>query len=223
MGQYLGYSPIDDSDVAKWIPKYQMEYYGVYDFGDSEGESTLVLFGTGSEIITQVKSGKWNSDTKATEWISVYDNLTKVTIDKNGQFTSDQYQGEFVTYENNGNPIKCLKVYDSWSGVSEKKGEYELGRKTNQNVSEVFYGHYANASFENLSPENLEKMSSRELQIMRNEIFARYGYRFIKGGKMDLHFRQQNWYKPQHSNVDKFLTSLEKRNIKLIQEMEGRP
>ncbi|WP_025663486.1 YARHG domain-containing protein [Aquimarina megaterium] len=222
-GQYLGYSPIDDSDVDKWIPKFQMEYYGVYNFGDSEGESTLVLFSTGSEIIAQIKSGKWNSDIKATEWIFLYDNLTNVKIDENEQFTSDQYQGEFVIYENNGKRIKCLKIYDSWSEVSEKKGEYELGRKANQKVSETYYGHYANASFENLNPENLEKMSSKELKIMRNEIFARYGYKFIEGGKMDNYFRQQNWYKPQHTDVDKFLTSLEKRNIELIQLMEGRP
>ncbi len=222
-GQYLGHSPINDSDVTQWVPKFEIEYFGVYDFGDSEGESTLVLFGTGSETIAQIKSGRWNSDIETTDWISIYNNLTNVTIDKNGQFNSDQYQGEFVIYENKGKRIKCLKIYDSWSNVSDTKGVYELGRKANQKVSETFYGQYANASFEILNPENLEKMSAIELKIMRNEIFARYGYKFIKGGKMDAHFRQQNWYKPQHSNVDKFLTSLEKRNIKLIQEMEGRP
>lgn len=221
-GQYLGASPIDAANVTKWSPKFKMEYFGVYHFGDSEGESTLVLFNTGNEIIAQIKSGLWDVDAKTAERICVYKNLTNVTIDKNGRFESDKYQGEFVIYTNNGKRIKCLKIYDSWSNLSEKEEEYELGRRVNSKISEEFYGEYANASFENLIPENLEKMSSKALQIMRNEIFARYGYQFIEGGKMDTYFRQQDWYRPQHSDVTKFLTSLEKRNIKLIKEIEGR-
>ena len=55
---------------------------------------------------------------------------------------------------------------------------------------------------------------------MRNEIFARYGYKFVTGGAMDKHFSKQDWYKPIYASVDAFLTEIEKLNIKVIQEVE---
>ena len=56
---------------------------------------------------------------------------------------------------------------------------------------------------------------------MRNEIYARYGYIFMKGGGMNVYFRQQDWYKDQYLNVDKFLTNLEKANSKIIKDAES--
>ena len=55
---------------------------------------------------------------------------------------------------------------------------------------------------------------------MRNEIFARYGFKFNSGGEMDLYFKQEKWYQPQHENVTEFLTQLELDNIELIKEIE---
>ena len=55
---------------------------------------------------------------------------------------------------------------------------------------------------------------------MRNEIFARYHYKFRPGGAMDTYFKQQDWYSGQHDNVNDFLTELEKANIKLIRQIE---
>lgn len=58
---------------------------------------------------------------------------------------------------------------------------------------------------------------------MRTELFARYGYKFKEGGKMDEYFKKQKWYRPQHSNVNDFLTELEMRNLELIRTEEKRP
>jgi hypothetical protein len=219
-GQYMGYSPIEDANVSKWLPKFELEYFGTYHFGDSEAESTLILFTTGVEIIAQIKSGTWNSD--ATDWIWLYKNLANVRVDKSGKFFSDEYIGEFSLYNENGKSIKCLKIYDSWSGAIEKKGEYELGYRIGS-INHMYSGKYAIASIQQLDPHELMKMSSQELKIMRNEIFARYGYQFQEGGEMNQYFRKQNWYKAQHKNVNQFLTALEKRNIELIQTEENRP
>jgi hypothetical protein len=54
---------------------------------------------------------------------------------------------------------------------------------------------------------------------MRNEIFARYGYKF-KSNDLKNHFRRKNWYYGYSSNVDMYLTDIEKSNIKLIIEFE---
>lgn len=196
------------------------EYYGTYHFGDSEGESTLIIFHSGTEVIAQIKSGAWNAN--ATDWLWLYDNLSNVNIDKNGQFSSDQYNGEFVFYHGDDERQKCLKVYNSWSGVSQQDGEYELGWKLNPTPYEVYSGKYVNASTTELEPSELAKMSSDKLRIMRNEIFARYGYKFKEGGEMDTYFKKQSWYKAQHTDVNDFLTELEKRNIQLIRSEEQR-
>jgi hypothetical protein len=58
-------------------------------------------------------------------------------------------------------------------------------------------------------------LSTRHLAIMRNEIFASYGYIF-KNPEWNKYFRKKEWYKPKHHNVDQYLTDLEKSNIKFI-------
>jgi len=120
-----------------------------------------------------------------------------------------------VYYNDNGETRQCLKIYDSWSGVTQKKGEYELGYKTGE-IEAMYAGKYTFASTQELSPERLKNMPAYELKVMRNEIFARYGYKFRLGGEMDSYFKEQDWYKPQHSNVNDFLSELEKQNYHLL-------
>ena len=54
---------------------------------------------------------------------------------------------------------------------------------------------------------------------MRNEIFARYGHRFKKGGAMDKHFREQAWYQnlpaPQKA-MQSLLSQIEKGDYEKI-------
>ena len=57
---------------------------------------------------------------------------------------------------------------------------------------------------------------------MQNEIFSRYGYAFIKGGKMEKYFKSQEWYKAEKSNVNDFLTKIEMKNIERIKRAEKR-
>jgi hypothetical protein len=57
--------------------------------------------------------------------------------------------------------------------------------------------------------------SINELDIMRNEIFADYGYNF-KSEKWQEYFSQFSWYKPKYDNVDDQLTEIDKHNIKVI-------
>jgi len=54
-----------------------------------------------------------------------------------------------------------------------------------------------------------------DLDIMRNEIFAEYGYIF-KSKKWKNYFSNKPWYKPKFENVDDFLTEIDKANIDLI-------
>jgi len=54
-----------------------------------------------------------------------------------------------------------------------------------------------------------------ELNIMRNEIFAEYGYIF-KTEKWKNYFEKKSWYKPRFENVNDELTDIDKHNIQVI-------
>ena len=60
---------------------------------------------------------------------------------------------------------------------------------------------------------------------MRNEIFARYGYRFKKAGTMEKHFQGQAWYQnlsPPEKPIQSLLSDIEKENIKRLRQAEQR-
>jgi hypothetical protein len=58
------------------------------------------------------------------------------------------------------------------------------------------------------------------LKLMRNEIFARHGYRF-KTGDLKQYFGSFDWYKPQFDDITDRLTEIERINIALIRKLES--
>ena len=76
-----------------------------------------------------------------------------------------------------------------------------------------------NASTDNLTEAELKKLSKLDLQILRNTIFARHGYTFKKKNYRQF-FNPVEWYVPVSSDIDGQLTSLEKKNIALLQKFE---
>ena len=71
---------------------------------------------------------------------------------------------------------------------------------------------YPQASSRILSLTELSNFKKSDLDIMRNEIFADYGYIF-KSDKWKKHFESQSWYKPRFNDVTDKLTIIEKVNI----------
>jgi len=80
-------------------------------------------------------------------------------------------------------------------------------------------GQFWQVSQYKLQPKDLNYISPSELRIIRNEIFAKKGYIF-KSEDLKNHFEKENWYKPLFPNVDKYLTDLERENIKVLQQKE---
>ena len=69
-----------------------------------------------------------------------------------------------------------------------------------------------------LTEANLMGKSRWDLVLMRNEPYARHGYRFHEA-KIYNYFAQQPWYHPDTGDEDKVyrrLSSLEKRNIEVL-------
>ncbi|MEM7375009.1 MAG: NlpC/P60 family protein [Bacteroidota bacterium] len=83
-------------------------------------------------------------------------------------------------------------------------------------------GQYPYASERLLSASELRNMSNRDLKIMRNEIFARKGYRF-QTMAMRNYFRSLDWYQKipkTHCNKSIVLSGVEKQNLVLIRSFE---
>lgn len=207
-----GVDDIDDQLVVPWNVETPKDYEATYHFGFSEDESTLVLIVTEGECFAQIRKGAFNAD--ATAWIVSYEPLNHARIEGN-RFYSDVFNGQFAIYQQGEQPIYGLKRLASAS----MHQDYELGTRSASAIT-FFPGKYPQASMQYLDEDKLRNRSLVELQLMRNEIFARYGYQFKPGGKMDRYFKTQEWYQGQHEDVRPFLTELEKRNIALIQTIE---
>jgi hypothetical protein len=76
-------------------------------------------------------------------------------------------------------------------------------------------GRYAFASTCLLTPGILHHYNAAERRLMRNEIFARHGYKF-KTEDMKAYFAAQPWYKPLSEDV--VLTDLERFNVEVLEE-----
>lgn len=75
-----------------------------------------------------------------------------------------------------------------------------------------------------LAEADLAGMSPRDLDLMRNEIYARHGRRFARGD-LQAYFDSQAWYRPLYA-PDEFptslLTAVQKRNVDLLQRVQQR-
>lgn len=80
-------------------------------------------------------------------------------------------------------------------------------------------GRWPETSQRRLNDVELANLSRADLQLMRNEIFARHGLIF-RTDAMRGHFTRQPWYRPTRDNVDALLTPIERANVGLIRARE---
>jgi hypothetical protein len=212
---------IDDSNIKTWIQAKANDYQSLYHFSNSEAESNLVLIMDQDSCYAQIQSGEWGKIDGKDHWIVKIETLKNVRINGN-RFFSDKTNGEFVIFNHDNKQLKALMVYKPWSSwifFANGKG-FEMGNSSGP-VDTHFPGKFPQASYRQLDKDELAKMTHSDLQLMRNEIYARYGYIFKPHGEMDLYFNKQSWYRGQNKNIDDCLTGLERRNIELIQSAEN--
>jgi len=210
---------VNEALVKKWTVEDKSLYEGVYSFGISECESELYLAIDGSLQCVQIKDYTWSQiDSAHSDWTVRYRNFTNVQIVGN-KFLCDETNGEFVEYFLNGKQIHGLKLERPYNcgGSGYEIGVFNIGNKLGH-----LDGDFAQTKFDLIPNEALESFSKAELQIMRNEIFARYGYKFIKGGEMRRYFNTKRWYSPRDINVADLLTPIEKENIRRITIAESK-
>ncbi|MCR5437230.1 MAG: YARHG domain-containing protein [Treponema sp.] len=72
-----------------------------------------------------------------------------------------------------------------------------------------------------LKKSDLENLDAAQLRLMRNAVYARHGKQF-KSVDLQSLWECYTWYKVNPDYNDSLLTTVDKYNIKLIQEFEGK-
>jgi hypothetical protein len=134
-----------------------------------------------------------------------------------------------------------INFYDNYKAVCEKSNEkqtLQMNVKKTDGCEVIerhdkkfdvqaflrtsYIGSFIFASEREVSEEELKKMSKAELGIMRNDIFARYGYSFKSQAVKDYLSKQKNYSDRKLSDVSAFLSEIEKQNIEKIKAEESR-
>ncbi len=205
----LNFSKLQNSDIQ--------HFSGHYSFGFSEAESSLLILSSGGVKCAQYIDSEWSEATEG--WNRRYINLTNVSI-VNGKFSSDQLSGQFIQINDPELTRAAFLCISANEPVTYSKDE--IGLKSDMTVSDFYVGKYPQASYRLLTESDLNTLSKSDLKFVRNEIFARYDYKFKPGGEMDTYFSAQSWYFPMFSDVDAFLTDIEKKNVELIKAFEAK-
>ncbi|MDH5718861.1 MAG: YARHG domain-containing protein [Spirochaetia bacterium] len=102
-----------------------------------------------------------------------------------------------------------------------------IDKAKNEEKNEITYNIIKNGEIqylkERLSYLSLALLNKEELKILRNTIFAQYGYNF-RTPKIKKHFEQFYWYRPNNNeDIDienNFFSKIDEENIKKIKTFE---
>ena len=93
-------------------------------------------------------------------------------------------------------------------------------------ISDIFVGKsilFGNIELSNkiINDHALAVLDTEELRLLRNSIYAKYGYTF-SSPELTAFFSRFSWYKPSVKNVDEFLTDIDRHNIESIKLYENK-
>jgi YARHG domain len=85
----------------------------------------------------------------------------------------------------------------------------------------AWMGRWPETSVYVIRPDDLLHLSTQDLRLMRNEIYARHGYVF-NDQNLQNYFSSQPWYRPKGDNNSAIaeLTPVERQNIEIIRSRE---
>jgi len=214
---------LDGAGVERPIKKFEKietskleEINGVYQFGVSEGESELLINKIGQHIIVQIKFREFVSDSLGYIIKSAirYHTIQNIKLE-NDRILGDNFEGHFYNVENH---------YKTFFGLHVIKIDFDLispnefGAKISRGQN--FYEGNDLGSSRLLTEKELLAHSPLVLKIIRNSIYARYGYDFKSGGEMEEYFEKNDWYYPSPRFSEKNLSIIEKENITKIVNIE---
>lgn len=202
--------PIKPSAIVDDKQPDMSNYTGIYDFGVAEPWDLVIFIVDGKAYMQSMRAQFfWNEHKVLWEC----HNFEEVEIREN-ELMAKIVSGRFVIATIEGENKKGLLLH--W----KHDGKEELGKKYNMSIQRHVRGKYPETYFKRLDERDLANKTKQDLKIMRNEIYARYGHKFVPNGTMDQYFSSQTWYQPRDIDANNCLTEIEKENVKLIQARE---
>lgn len=183
----------------------------VGNFGD--GKITLLISRAEGDSVAG-RSVVGGNDRPFTGTVSLNNGVYSIKAAEPGD---NKYDGNFNFTINETNPDI---VTGSWKPINASATTdkiYTLQRREFKYRIDV--GQYPQASQKLLKEADVENLTKSELQVMRNEIFARHGYCFKKKDMRQV-FENLDWYVPDNVDIKDLLTDIEKKNILLIKRYE---
>jgi hypothetical protein len=122
------------------------------------------------------------------------------------------YEGTFIFFIPNNSPDNITGRWqpDSIGLISQN---FSLRKRSFIYIDSA--GEFPEASTRELKPADVINYPASDINLMRNEIFARHGYCFKNADDRE-YFENQDWYIPVSSDVRSSLTLIEKKNIPLL-------
>lgn len=146
--------------------------------------------------------------------------LTDIGVAGTASFNSKNYVG--VLQEELGTELKSVRECrmaiwnDMKSSVITKEAPVEVTNSQDNRFSFV-QSEWASAN-------DLSQYSKAELRLMRNALYAKYGYQF-KSADLQAFFGAQSWYAPNTPDASvayQRMSPQERANVSLIKEEEAR-
>ena len=201
--------------------------YSVYESGvDARGyyqeSSELVIHNTETNGIQAVQLNSLNTQDqlcREKNYTIVNDSIIEVWSSQNDFGTYEEHYSFQTTYSYR----KILRNGEIVELNSDRKYDFTKYVYINEDHFKGCFARYFNdeerKQNENANMFRSDHLSIEDLDIMRNEIFAEYGYIF-KNEEWYTYFSGKPWYKPSFENVDDQLTEIDKANIEIILEVK---
>jgi hypothetical protein len=181
-------------------------------FGDNK--ITLLITRIAGDTIDG-RSVVGGNDRPFTGTIKLEDDKYNISAKEPGD---DKYDGVFnFTIDSKQPDVVAGRWAPNKAGTQLASKDFTLQRKAFKYLNNT--GEFPQASQRLLKEDDVNNLMKEELEIMRNEIFARHGYCFKKKNQREL-FEDKDWYIPNTVDVKKDLTDIEKKNITLIKRFE---
>ena len=127
-------------------------------------------------------------------------------------FTSVEINGNIMNCVYNGSIIGGKKIFDRI--LAEPAPKKSAKKDANKGLPNYDWLSDRKATYSDVCD-----LSSEQLRIMRNYIFARHNYIF-KSDDLSEYFSQYSWYEPLYSNVTHDLNKTEMANVEFIKKYE---
>ena len=145
-----------------------------------------------------------------TQYNSTYSEIEHEIVELDNTIPTER-EGEIIEkttiqekYKDSADTVATTRNYSEYSGYEDNDGYDEI------------------LSERKLTETDLEGKTKKELEIMRNSIYARHGYRFRRDDLL-RYFSQFSWYTPSSGDMTlaySYMSGIERYNVEFIKKHE---